>query len=549
MDDCILFVVGHRYIWWSARAAEYYVSANGNDAETGTASGRAWQTLDRAGKQAFQAGDRLLLHGGDTFASNLELHGTRTEAKPITLTSYGKGRATIQAGNGTGVLIRNAGGWSVSNLIIVGAGRETNRGSGIVFRNELPGNKRLMDIRVTNVEASGFGRHGILVEGAASDKSQSGYGNVHLFRCTTHDNAYTGIYVTSVFDAHATRYAHSDVTVDHCFAYDNPGDPHFTTNHSGSGIFLEFVDGGLIDRCVAHGNGALCSCKAGGPIGIWAAACNNIVIQHCESHHNRTSDQSLDGGGFDLDGGVTNSILQYNYSHDNDGAGYLIYTYPDAPYTFRGNAVRYNISQNDGRKHHYGAIMAGGDIRDTNIYNNTLYSSPVPNASAPNASSGATPCALILSGGRNTRCFNNILLTTGGVPLVEKSKTADALLRGNAYWSSGARFQVMWNGIAYSSLNAFQIATRQETKPAKNGDMGEGLETDPLLAQPGTAPTLDNADNLNKLSGYRLLPKSLLINAGVHLPIYYGIRVGEQDFFGAPLPNGKNFDIGAHERK
>ncbi len=83
-------------------AAEYYVSAEGNDAETGTASGKAWQTLARAGKQTFQAGDRLLLHGGDTFAGNLELHGAGTEAKPIALASYGKGRATIQAGNGTG---------------------------------------------------------------------------------------------------------------------------------------------------------------------------------------------------------------------------------------------------------------------------------------------------------------------------------------------------------------------------------------------------------------------------------------------------------------
>ena len=163
-----------------ARAAEYYVSAEGNDAETGTAPGKSWQTLDRAGKQAYQAGDRLLLHGGDTFTGNLELHGAGTEAKPIALNSYGKGRATIQAGNGTGVLILDAGGWSVSNLIIAGAGRETNRGSGLVFRNEMPGNKRLNFIRVANVEASGFGRHGILVEGAASDKSQSGYGNVRL---------------------------------------------------------------------------------------------------------------------------------------------------------------------------------------------------------------------------------------------------------------------------------------------------------------------------------------------------------------------------------
>ena len=123
---------------------------------------------------------------------------------------------------------------------------------------------------------------------------------------------------------------------------------------------------------------------------------------------------SLDGGGFDLDGGVTNSVLQYNYSHDNDGAGYLVYSYPDAPYTCRNNTVRYNISQNDGRKHHFGAILVGGDLRDTNIYNNTLYVSPdCPILLLTNSTTGATPCALILSGGKNTRCFNNIILTIG----------------------------------------------------------------------------------------------------------------------------------------
>lgn len=552
-------------LWWSlgvgvgAGAADYYVSANGSDMEAGTSPGRAWQTLAQVSRHTFQAGDRVLLRGGDTFAGSMELHGVGTEAKPIALTSYGKGRATINAENGTGVLIRNTGGWSVSNLVVMGGGREANRGSGLVFRNELPNNKRLAYVRVTNVEAQGFGRHGILVEGAASDKSQSGYGDVRLFRCVAHDNAYTGIYVTGVFDTHATRYANANVIVDHCVAYDNPGDPKFTANHSGSGIFLEFVDGGLIDRCVAHDNGALCPCKLGGPIGIWAAACNNITIQHCESHHNRTSDQSLDGGGFDFDGGVTNSTLQYNYSHDNEGAGYLIYTYPDAPYTFRANTVRYNISQNDGRKHHYSGIFVGGDTRDVNVYNNTLFTSP-----AANSTSGASPCALIVSGGRNIRCFNNILMTTGGIPLLEKSKEADVLLRGNAYWSSGDRFQIAWNGVTYGSLNAFQLATRQEGKSARSvgkaggnktgsdkegADKAVGLEVDPLLAHPGAAPTLNNADLLHKLDAYRLTANSPLINAGVHLPIYYGIHVGEQDFFGDHLPNGKEYDIGAHERK
>ena len=298
------------------------------------------------------------------------------------------------------------------------------------------------------------------------------------------------------------------------------------------------MDGGIVERCVARNNGALCPCRAGGPVGIWATNANNVTIQFCESHHNRTSAQSLDGGGFDLDGGVTNSLLQYNYSHDNDGAGYLVYQYPNAPHTFRGNTVRYNISQDDGRKHHYGGIFVGGDVRDCVIYNNTVFVRPAP---------GATPCALIAAG-RNMRYCNNLLVTAGGVPLLEGSGGQEILLRGNAYWSSGDAFKITWNGKAYDSLKAFQTATGRETK-TPNGGAAMGLEADPLLTRPGGGGTLDDADKLKTLDAYRLRPGSPLINAGVHLPIYLGVRVGQQDFYGISLPQGRDYDIGAHERK
>jgi len=41
--------------------------------------------------------------------------------------------------------------------------------------------------------------------------------------------------------------------------------------------------------------------------------------------------------------------MQYNYSHDNDGAGYGIYEYVGAP-PWSNNIVRFNISQNDGAR-------------------------------------------------------------------------------------------------------------------------------------------------------------------------------------------------------
>ena len=579
----LLYGIGLLSSSGAAHATDYHVSAQGDDAASGTTPRQAWRTLARAAQQSLVPGDRLLLRGGDTFTGSLTLtsqgdagheqdkadtlqrkagadnaaaNGSakpdpasagarndssisdKTKARLLTLGSYGRGRATIEAQAGTAVTIQNAGGWRVTSLILRGGGRTANRGSGLVFRNTRPGNVRYDMLRINDIEASGFGQHGILIEGDASDKSQSGYKDVRITRCAAHDNAYTGIYVTGVYDTKTTRYANADVYVGHCTAYDNTGDPQYLENHSGSGIFLQDVDGGIIERCVARNNGALCACKAGGPIGIWAAGANNIVIQYCESHHNHTGEQSLDGGGFDFDGGVTNSVLQYNYAHDNDGAGYLIYSYPNAPYTFRGNLVRYNISQNDGRRHHYAGIYVGGDVRECSIFNNTVFISPSPNAE---------PCALI-AGGADMRYCNNLLVTTGGVPLVEARAGEDVVLRGNAYWSSGAQFRITWNGRAYDSLAQFQAATRLESKVANSGDAA-GLNADPLLTQPGGGPTLDNADRLHTLTAYRLRPASPLVNAGVNLPIYLGIRAGDMDFYGTLTPQGHDYDIGAYEKK
>src|SRR6185503_1540626 len=88
----------------------------------------------------------------------------------------------------------------------------------------------------------------------------------------------------------------------------------------GNGIVVSNIDGGLIERSVAYGNG-LRNTTLRGPFGIWVWRSNRITVQHNESYGNRAIDGSTEGGGFDLDGGVTNSVAQYNYSHDNDGPG------------------------------------------------------------------------------------------------------------------------------------------------------------------------------------------------------------------------------------
>ncbi len=138
--------------------------------------------------------------------------------------------------------------------------------------------------------------------------------------------------------------------------------------------------------------------------------------------------------------------MQYNYSHDNAGAGYLLYQFSGAR-PFKNNVVRYNISENDGRTN-LGGIYAGGGVTDTEIYNNTVLVSPRANGSGTSA---------VRAGGTSGFRFrNNLFVTTEGVPLVEVPYEQGGLLfQGNGYWSSGGAFVIRNGGTIHSSASSF----------------------------------------------------------------------------------------------
>ena len=222
------------------------------------------------------------------------------------------------------------------------------------------------------MEARGFGIFGILVAG-----THAGFEHVLITNCVMRDNLRGGMEVAGRLPWDATVYAHADVLVSHCQAFDNTGDPTYLKNHSGSGMVLYEVDGGVMEYCTAWNNGGLCR-SSGGGVGLWTCASRRVVIQHCESFGNRTS--GADGGGFDIDGGSLDCVLQYNYSHDNDGPGLMVYTYPYASFADRGSVVRFNISENDSRKSRdYAGLWVRADGREmtgVEIYNNTVIVGP-----------------------------------------------------------------------------------------------------------------------------------------------------------------------------
>ena len=70
-------------------------------------------------------GDRLLFEAGGAFYGNLRLTAAQsgTPQAPVTVGSFGLGRAVISAGAGTGILVENAGGIILRDLIVAGGGR------------------------------------------------------------------------------------------------------------------------------------------------------------------------------------------------------------------------------------------------------------------------------------------------------------------------------------------------------------------------------------------------------------------------------------------
>jgi hypothetical protein len=321
--------------------------------------------------------------------------------------------------------------------------------------------------------------------------------------------------------------------IDHVRAWNNPGSKS-SGDVTGSGIFLEGIHAGTITRSIAHDNG-----KDGkAPVGIWTAMGEDYTIQYCESYNNKTRNDT-DGGGFDFDWDVKNSVIQYNYSHGNDGPGYLLAA---GTHTSVGNVIRYNVSENDGRKNGRSGIQVWGNVRDALIHNNTVYISK----------SGDDDSAAFIahdggSGGKepwNVLVRNNIFYTTGGTRLVRVTdgvvKKGALKLTGNDYFANGQAFRITWGNSTYSTITTWQKKTGQETAKKKpTGYMGP-----PRLLNAGHGGTIGNADKLYTLTAYRISKSSKLINRGLAIPSFLSATI-TQDFFGDRL-HGR-VDIGADE--
>lgn len=525
----------------AAQGKKYYLSSAGNDDYDGSGIATAWRTLDKINRTDFKPGDSLFMEGGTVFRGNIKLtsNDNGSAEKPVVFTSYGKGKAIVDAGDGEGILAINTSHLKLVSLQFKGSGVNSNKGSGIHFYSNDTSHAP-SDITITHCDVSGFRTYGIGF-GCHDNLTAKGYSNVRITHSNATENGEGGI---GSYGSHM-GYQHHDFYIAHCKAYRNRGILSKTQNHSGNGIVMGMVDGLLIEYCEAFENGADNRCSAGGPVGIWVWMCRNAVIQHCVSHHNYAG-LTKDGGGFDIDGGASDCILQYNYSYNNEGAGYLLAEY-GAIFPFTNNTVRFNVSVNDGRKNNYGGISLWGAAKEFSVTNAYVYNNTIL-TNDKNIIDG-NPAGITLMGPhfKNVVIANNIFVTKGNVNIINADEAVDTsavLLLHNNYYSYSGQYFIQWQHQRFTSLRSWF-----NQNPAQEKRQGRSLwiNKDPMFKNQEifTGKTAHNAGEYFRYGRLKVLPGSSLRQHLFPVGDHFNILSNTKDYCDRDIPTGEKVMPGA----
>ncbi|MDR2057720.1 MAG: right-handed parallel beta-helix repeat-containing protein [Dysgonamonadaceae bacterium] len=281
--------------------------------------------------KTLQAGDTIFFMGGETFEESIVIDSLLcgTSEKPVVITSCGDEPAVIRSGNSGGIHIYHSKHLKIERIHLIGAGRKDgNTQDGLQLNN-------CSRIYLSGVETEGYQKAGLNIY-ASSD--------IVAENILAHDNGYCGILVSGEY---GRKDASRNILIRDSKAENNPGDPTELSNHSGNGILAGHCTNVTIEYCTATNNGWDMPRKGNGPVGIWTYESDSILIQYCIAYRNKTSEEAADGGGFDLDGGVSNAVIQYCLSYENEGSGYGLFQYAGAS-PWYNNTVRFCISENDG---------------------------------------------------------------------------------------------------------------------------------------------------------------------------------------------------------
>ena len=484
----------------------YYVDSRaGDDSNAGKSPATAWKTLEKVNATTFQPGDRILLRSGSVWHGQLWPKGSGAAERPITIGTYGGGVKPVIQGDGLfedAVLLKNQEYWEIENLEITNTGPQRAERRAVHVALENYGEAHHIYIRSLTIhDVNGVDKvkpNGGISYTSVGEKKPSRFVDLRIENNEIYHVDRSGIFGWSDSWVRSKWNPSLGVVVRGNQLHDIGGD----------GIVVVATDGALVEHnVVGHANQR----SEGYNVAIWAWSADNTVIQRNEAYGTKGQ---RDGEAFDSDWNSRNTVIQYNYSHDNDGGFLLICN--DGSHSAEesagntGTIVRYNISRNDRTR----GINLAGPVKDSLIYNNTIYVRPEHSVDLLLYSDwhGWT---------EGTYLYNNIFYVAG------TARISQGISRG----PDGAYVTKPGFGPSKDNVFDYNIYFGKITPPSDS----HALMADPKLVAPGSG----NIGRLS-LSGYALQAGSAALKSGKFIEAN-----GGRDFWGKPVPSCGGIDRGA----
>nr|WP_294897997.1 right-handed parallel beta-helix repeat-containing protein [uncultured Pedobacter sp.] len=369
-----------KFLYASANHTYYIDSFKGKDTNTGISRHRAWKSLQKVNAMVFKPGDKILFKSGTVYTGQLKPKGVGTAESPIIINSYGRGKKPLFKGEGkvlSTVYLYNVEFWELNNLEITNTGHERQafrRGLSVEANNFGDAhhiylrNLFIHDVNGSLVKKQGGG--GAIYWKNSGDSIKTRFidlriENNYLLRCDRNGINSSGISNRSKWNPSL------GVVIRNNILEEIPGD----------GIVPIGCDGALIEYNVMRNSPDILSPEEAAA-GIWPWSSDHTLIQYNEVSGHKAK---WDGQGFDSDYNCQNTIIQYNYSHDNYG-GFLLVCNDGKTFGTTGNIgtknsiIRYNLSVNDGLRPYKTkngdylspSFHISGPVSNTKIYNNII---------------------------------------------------------------------------------------------------------------------------------------------------------------------------------
>lgn len=488
----------------------YYVdSSNGNDANCGTSKTSPWKTASRINQMDLVPGDSILFKSGSQFTGQLIIRAKGNNSKPVVISSYGEGKSPVIEGVGKTketVLVYNSEFVEISNMEITNKGEKPEAFRGgitILATNAGILNHIYLKNLVVHDINGGIRKEdrGVGINVVVRDTLvPTCFNDLRIENCKIYNVDRDGIKTATPFASRYKWFPNTALVIR----------GNEIENVGGDGIIVMGCDGALVEKNVVKYSRQRAPDHAAG---IWPWGSDDTLIQFNEVSFTKGT---MDGQGFDSDNNCRNTIIQYNYSHDNDG-GFLLLCADGtrSPRISAGNigtVVRYNISQND----HCRLFKTAGSVQSAKVYNNVFYNSD-------------TAVQVFITTEWNgwaedIAVYNNIFYLKGNGHfghMIEKHPDGTFSIAPGFAPAINIFFG---NNVYFGNFSQL---------PADNS----AITIDPMLRGPGTAP-----DGFNGLDGYQLKPGSPCAKSGAYIPNH-----GEKDFWGNRISVKGPVSVGAYQ--